>query len=575
MNPRSPTSASKPSFLAALGLALLVFVPGFAIVYALLGAPSQGIDDADITMVYARNIAAGHGYVYSPGGERVEGSTSLTWTLLCTGLYALGAQTMLPMLVLGGALTIASVAFGALICQQVGTDERRQLLAWYAGLLLICPAFFAWSGVTLMDVSIWSASIVLAMLFAISKPSPLVRIGFCTACALLVLTRPEGLLIAPTMVCIASVVHFARGASLSESLRFALAPGLVVVLTIVGAFAFRIAYFGYPFPNTYYVKIGSDRAYTALRGGRYLLKLFYRQPLHLVTLVLVVRSLAQTAPALWSRFRGSRATLEASQLVAFALALLLGLMFVLPLLEGEDHFAGLRMIQPFVPLACAFLALECVRLGKTWLRGRGRQLLVALAVLGCVGWVQFVRELEPLRWELDLAANGRAMAKALEAQPGLKKSLPSVGVAAAGGFAYEYDGRTQDMLGLNWLAMAHSSGERHGIAGHAAFSERVFWSDAPDLMMVYKFDAKPRDTCGLDFWLTAIENHMYKGLVSTRRFRDAYQGFALPYQGVWIAGFARRDWLKQGLLGNATTLEWPARGVDGGRCFASQSVPSN
>ncbi len=61
-------------------LALAVTLVGTAVAY--VGRPTDGIDDAEITHVFAHNIAAGFGYVYNPGGERVEGSTSLLWTLL-------------------------------------------------------------------------------------------------------------------------------------------------------------------------------------------------------------------------------------------------------------------------------------------------------------------------------------------------------------------------------------------------------------------------------------------------------------------------------------------------------------
>ena len=40
--------------------------------YSQLGKPILGIDDAHIFLVYGKNIAAGEGIVYNPGGERVE-----------------------------------------------------------------------------------------------------------------------------------------------------------------------------------------------------------------------------------------------------------------------------------------------------------------------------------------------------------------------------------------------------------------------------------------------------------------------------------------------------------------------
>ena len=52
-----------------------------AVTYRLHGGPRQGVDDADITLVYATNLGQGHGFVYNQGGERVEGFTSALWTV--------------------------------------------------------------------------------------------------------------------------------------------------------------------------------------------------------------------------------------------------------------------------------------------------------------------------------------------------------------------------------------------------------------------------------------------------------------------------------------------------------------
>ena len=51
------------------------------------GACTQ--DDAFISLRYAQNLLDGHGLVYNPG-ERVEGISNLSWTLLLAGALALG-----------------------------------------------------------------------------------------------------------------------------------------------------------------------------------------------------------------------------------------------------------------------------------------------------------------------------------------------------------------------------------------------------------------------------------------------------------------------------------------------------
>src|SRR5690349_10036664 len=108
----------------------------------LLGYPDHGIDDADITMVYAHNIANGHGYVYTPGGERVEGSTSLAWTLVCAALQLLSTSS-LPIFAVCIALTIVSVGAALEVTRRCGGGP----VAFGFSLLFLVgtPGMYGWS----------------------------------------------------------------------------------------------------------------------------------------------------------------------------------------------------------------------------------------------------------------------------------------------------------------------------------------------------------------------------------------------------------------------------------------------
>ena len=64
--------------------------------------------------------------------------------------------------------------------------------------------------------------------------------------------------------------------------------------------------------------------------------------------------------------------------------------------------------------------------------------------------------------------------------------LPSVGVTGAGGFKFDWPGQVVDLLGLNFVEMAHSSGDRKGFRGHAAFDADIFYQNAPDIMLPHK-----------------------------------------------------------------------------------------
>src|SRR6185295_18846415 len=97
-------------FDAGLPALLLVIVGSAAWLAQFLSrTPLVGYDDANIFLVYARNIAGGHGFVYNVGGERVEGFTSPAWTLLCAAVMRITAHPE-PVLAAINVMTIVAAA---------------------------------------------------------------------------------------------------------------------------------------------------------------------------------------------------------------------------------------------------------------------------------------------------------------------------------------------------------------------------------------------------------------------------------------------------------------------------------
>src|SRR5438034_7059979 len=76
---------SRARLLLAAGLlATLALLLAHAAVYWFL------TDDAFISFRYARNLRQGHGLVFDPGLDRVEGYTNFLWVVLLAGCDALG-----------------------------------------------------------------------------------------------------------------------------------------------------------------------------------------------------------------------------------------------------------------------------------------------------------------------------------------------------------------------------------------------------------------------------------------------------------------------------------------------------
>jgi len=80
-------------------------------------------EDSYITFRYARNLAEGNGLVFNPG-EVVEGFTSFGWTVLLSGVHALGLD-------MPAAARVLSAFFGLLLVVATACLARR--VAWQAG----------------------------------------------------------------------------------------------------------------------------------------------------------------------------------------------------------------------------------------------------------------------------------------------------------------------------------------------------------------------------------------------------------------------------------------------------------
>jgi arabinofuranosyltransferase len=535
--------------LALCGLFYLVLSP-------LVGSYPHGIDDADITLVYAENLARGHGMVYRPGGEHVEGSTSLLWTLVCAAACAVGtpARWLIP---LASALFATLTVFlGAkLACQLSGPVGTRSASRWYFSLMALWPVYFLWTTTTWMDIALWS----LCVTGGIVSASGYRRYGpvYPLAAAMVAMTfcRPEALVLCPGMLLLAGVSCWANGGTLTRTMARLAVPAAAYAVSTVALFAGRLAYFGVPFPNTYYAKVGSNRLDMAWNGMVFLASFVFHQPLAAGFIGVLVAQLVLHGPALvqWvvPGAQGRRADSARGALVLLLLA-----PFLLPLVEGRDHFPGGRPLQAFVP---ALAALTAAVLAKRVSQSRTGLVAAAVAVLGVSNWWQCVtRTAQQLEHEFEIAADGRATGEVLSSVLTGPSPLPAVGVTPAGGIAVAYRGPITDLLGLNFPAMALATRERSGHPGHSAFSTEVFWQSPPPIMVPRLRTEALANACAIYAGHTTREDLYLRGLLSSPRFLDEYEGFVADDGGAVIAGYVRRDFPLSS--SHARRLAWPEGG---------------
>ena len=521
--------------------ALAISMVGGIGAYLLLGRPPlTGIDDANITQVYAANLAHGRGYVYTPGGGRVEGSTSLLWTLINAVIFLISERPEWLVAVVCTALTAAAVMCALSLADifSAHAGVSREVTHHVTVLaILASPSFFAWSVWTLMDLALWVTVLqflVLQLALQLTEDSPpRSRTWLITLCAVAApLTRPEGIAVALGLLALSACLTFLRKETACRSYR----PYVTAAAMSVAAVCFltlgRLAYFGQPVPNTFYAKISSGLR-QQLHGIQYLLQYLAASPY--VALYLLCW-LALTTIARSRRRVPDDHTWELTILAVATIAGMLMLYVVL----GGDHFDFYRFYQPLSLLLPIALGLGCAYVWEQagpFIRERHgtRLALCAGAVLYLLTPVAtFTASASGLREEFDFAVNGRRLGQLLRRLP----VLPSVGVVAAGGFAREYPGRTYDLMGLNWVAMAHADPTKTGsVRSHAGFSFRVFWEARPDLV------AFSGDRCAeaRPWQLDPFDMTVLKGLPNDAQFRQEYQAVSA---GCYY-GFARKELLHQ------------------------------
>ncbi|MEL6522311.1 MAG: hypothetical protein AAFQ66_15195 [Pseudomonadota bacterium] len=529
-------------------LAIFTTLFGAALAYGLVqGIPLIGIDDAAITRSYAENVAAGHGYVYNVGGERVEGSTALLWVGILTLVYSWFPNPELPILALSGAITIATV--------YITIRTVRWFSYWFqcdvnvaVGTLLLfmvaSPGFFLWSVWTMMELAIWSMLLLWFSLMLIKlvevEASALTRIGIFLAALVLPTVRPEGIAVSAGLILLAGVLRI-------TSWRTCVVALFATIATFVAITWGRITYFGQPFPNTFYAKVSSDTIQGLKDGLKYLLDFLQNSPMADVFLVVWSAMILFALLRLRQDMPGARALLVAGATVFGMLAVYAGL--------GGDHFALWRFYQPIAPLFPVATALA-VALGVTsmaeWQRSYGTSLTLsalAAAIVVCgLGWMHYYQTRFDVRKEFTLVERGLAFGTYLNtADP-----KPTIGIGPAGGIALAYDGEILDLLGLNWVEMAHANPIKVGLRNHASFDRDTFWKHEPDMLAA--FNRRCGDGPGLQFWST--DDNAFDGLFTDERFRETYQPVAfVDGDDCWPA-FALPSWIEASTLEGMKPLTW-------------------
>jgi hypothetical protein len=447
-----------------------------------------GIDDANIFFVYARHISHGYGFVYNIGGEHVEGFTSLLWVLVCAVVFRFTHHAENVLLV----LSIGIVSLATTFCIRswpirARLGSGRSSLPWSAGFLILLLSdwrYTAWNTVTLMDNALWSSCLTFGAILAVDtqRSQAFLKRTLTIVIVLLTLTRPEGLAWVPVIL---AATYLNRRGRFGHGGAFrVIVPGAIAfVLTALLLTGFRLYYFGFPFPNTFYAKVSPSISYDIWEGLKYFRDFVFSTPVELICVLATTLSFAHVFLNV--------GILNDPQ--ALTLSVLASIGLLLPVLTGGDHFVGFRFYQNIYPVLLLtlvafvrFILPRYVIRASSWrshrfLAGTGATIAVLLSLFNVSRWTSPDLAV-PFANQFEIAKSGRDLGDFARELFAAQVTLPSIGAITAGGLKYTYPGEIVDLMGLNNTLMAHNGGKRIGIKNHAAFEAVTFYQLEPAIL---------------------------------------------------------------------------------------------
>jgi hypothetical protein len=238
------------------------------------------VDDAATSLQYAKNFALGRGLVFN-AGERVEGYTNFLWVVIEAPLYLVSRVTggSFVSLVIHANILIAGavVAVAGSVVRRL-TDSALLPLILALGLCVLDNSFTCWAAFALENHLLALTFLGAIWFAAVPHPRRYLRVGLCLAAAHM--TRPDAGLFAAVLLAneLIEAACVAFGSRRDRPAAFGIAREAVLAgavwLGVFGVyFAWRYNYYGYPFPNTYYLKLGGAIDAWA-RGGEYVQSFF-------------------------------------------------------------------------------------------------------------------------------------------------------------------------------------------------------------------------------------------------------------------------------------------------------------
>ena len=422
-------------------------------------------DDSFITFRYATHLVEGHGLVFNPGWERVEGYTNFLWTVLLAGFIAAGLDPVPVSWLLGVLSGIGIIGLtGWFSARRIGRGGWEAVPALF---FFAASSGFVGEAVQGLETLLYTL-LVLAGAFHLPAARRGGRAGWLAAVwfALAAMTRPEGAMAAGLGFWYLWIGGRRDGRTWAEAGRTAVGWGMLFALLFVPYLLWRHGYYGYWVPNTFYAKTGGGLSQAA-RGAWYSFD-FVRAGLPLLVLAVIALWPGRERRLGWAAF-------PLTLIVAYTLYVIL---------VGGDFKPTFRFFMPVYPFLVLLAQEGMYRgLGRVRRQAARAAAIAAVVAIGC-GWLYL--------FSFGSRAYSHVLRESLVDKKAIAHHLRSVtdaddvlAIGTVGIVPYYSKLPTIDMWGLNDLHIAHrdSPWSGQGSAGHEKGDGRYVFERRPDIIV--------------------------------------------------------------------------------------------
>ena len=464
----------------------------FASIVAIAVALHYGLctqDDAFISFRYAENLVRGNGLVFNIG-ERVEGFSNPSWTLLLALAIKIGMDPVIASLLMGYFSIIFLIYATAHLSRQVGG-----VVGIACFLVAIDPSMLLESVQGLESV-FYAGLITLACSRLLeereaNKSSMISTSLFAIACC----TRPE----APLFFILAHGSLGYKDRRWSKTLSSAIPiVGLLLVITIL-----RLFYYQDVLPNTFYAKVGGV---AISRGLEYCHFHFRHHPIFWIALIFV-----------WTK--------HGQEKKWFMLTTVLFIYLFYVVWIGGDFKPTSRFILPvsgIMAVAVSTMVQRIIELKQAWI-------WFFLSVIMFLGRASLFTKAEV--WAADRRQNFVARKFLGEWLKANTSRSDVLAMHSIGAIPYYAERKTIDMWGLTNKTIAKTPSETfgEGMAGHEKTNPEYVFSRSPEIYL-------PEDKFFLPQKITQTPEPGFP-----KDFALHYQPISIRLEGSWL-----NIWIKKG-----------------------------